>query len=293
MSTSMSKLELIAYADGELPPERAAMVERVLASNPGLRLEVEQLRRLRDAARAVFRYDAPAVSDALRDSIETMAVDIEPNQAAASVIGSRARGSRRVFALAAAIAVAAAGGAGLWLVLHETHSETGAGTLTHVATADSATAPVPATVVSAVQRRHLSCSQMEDHFFDPRFPRQIAEIQSPMREFLGHSGTIPDLRAIELAFAGAGPCAIPGGETLHVLYRGDSSGGARYVSLFIQPFKGQVHFDTTRAVVLAGPDAAHPILAWRTEELVYFLIGDDFGASRDAAALMGKTWEKQ
>ncbi|HEY0106440.1 MAG TPA: zf-HC2 domain-containing protein, partial [Rhizomicrobium sp.] len=67
----MNPAELSAYLDGELPPERTREVERLLAADPGLRAELDALRR----SDAAFR--AAAQTAAFRPPVRLPASDID------------------------------------------------------------------------------------------------------------------------------------------------------------------------------------------------------------------------
>jgi hypothetical protein len=73
------------------------------------------------------------------------------------------------------------------------------------------------------------------------------------------------LSGIDFVFAGAEPCAIDGGKTVHLLY-------VRHhdlrdpLSLFVQTDAGQLPIAPDKAYALA--DATHPMLVWKTNGLV-------------------------
>jgi anti-sigma factor RsiW len=58
MSNDQLRNDILAYADGELAPDRAAELERAMAEDPQIRQEVEQWRQLRSAAKRVLFADA-------------------------------------------------------------------------------------------------------------------------------------------------------------------------------------------------------------------------------------------
>lgn len=272
MEQTPNRIELIAYADGELPPDRAARVEAHLAGRPGLRREIEQLRALRREARQALRRAAPPAAEALRARIEALAAGtppLMPSPAAARAF-TAARGARRALA-AAAVAAMVLLAAGLWWFQRGGGPSGGAATIE----------------VAAIVAKHLTCAQLEDHFYDARFPRVLSDLPPAARTYLGGDVVTPDLSDLGLSFDGAGACRIGGGTTLHLLYV-SAAAPPRHVSLFVQPFAGQIDLAPDRAVMLAGPTEAHPVLAWRGERFVYYLVGDDVETTSRVAQRVGR-----
>jgi hypothetical protein len=133
-----------------------------------------------------------------------------------------------------------------------------------------------------VTRVHVDCSRYADHFHQPTFPREAAEMPAVLLKHLGAAAPYPDLSSVGYTFAGAGPCELPGGKTVHLLYRPSSADLADTVSVFLQPDVGQAGVEPDKVYVTSAPDAPHPVLTWRTGGLVYHLVADD-AATADAA----------
>jgi len=292
MKNPVSRQELIAFADGELSGSRAREIRTFLAGEPLLRAEVQQLRELRARAAEALRT-APS-NPQLRRRIEAMFDQAETT----GQISSRPLFTIRRLAVAAVVLISIAAGLMFWLrqsreVTEPMMAKKPMGELPTPVSGDDNLLPEPGSkgvtrnVVLAATRKHLICERMADHFYDRRFPREIANVPKVAAVYLGADVATPDLSSIGLEFSGAGGCSFPGGKTLHVLYRSKTL-STRCVSLFVQPFEHQVSFDAGALVVLAGPTAAHPMLSWRSDRLVYFLIGDDFAETRGAAEFFGQ-----
>jgi len=282
MNEPITQHELEAYADGELSGERLAAVERALAGDPELARRAADLRALRRRVGDLLR-EGHGPSASLRNAVAAMPMGAASARDVGAVRGGRGRqaGSPRhrsspfrwVTWGSAAAAVVVMG-----VVLSR-----------NVLSPPPAQPPVqvvPASLVAAVTEQHVECSAIENHFLAAGFPKVRAELGPAVRGYLEHDAAVPDLVSRGYTFAGAGPCKIPGGKTLHLLFRSNSTG--KVVSVFMQPDHGQVDIEPDRAAEAAGPGADHPMVVWRSEGVVYFLVGDSFGDVQAAAAEMGR-----
>ncbi|HRK30475.1 MAG TPA: hypothetical protein PLD59_05305 [Tepidisphaeraceae bacterium] len=291
MSRPVSKLELIAFADGELSPARAAEVEAFLSTNPSLRAEIDSLRTLRSQAARTLR--AEPQNPLLRQRVEALfdepATSQPPTAHLVLPLAKRRWWASPKLAIAAAVMISL--GVASWVILApEGESGVAQGDRGELLIEFRDGRPpdgMPASMILVAVRKHLTCQQMSDHFYDSRFPRVLAELATPAAAFLGADPSLPDLSTIGYHFAGAGGCRITGGETLHALYRSDSP-ASEGISVFVQPFKGQVSFEAGQILVLAGPTSKHQMLAWRTESLLFYVVGDELAATERTAELMGQ-----
>ncbi len=299
MSNRPSQSELIAYIDGALAPEKRAAVEKEIAANRQLRHQLRQLIKLRSTARKAVRDSTDPVPDALRARIEAM-LQVEVQKPVAKprtqvVSKPVKRNSPWIYpiwrpALVAGLAACIA--IGVWVGLPSLNDPLNPSavtlprTIARTIVQDASRAGLPAELVSVVQARHLKCVMMGNNFEDPKFSHILADVGPAVRQYLGDSVAIPDLSSINLDFAGVGPCQVDGGKTLHWLFRNPSDPKI-HVSVFVQPFSGQVAFDQNSAFVIAGPNAQFPMLVWRDDKFVYYLIGDDFGATSQTATKLG------
>jgi anti-sigma factor RsiW len=279
------KTELLRYADGELDGTRAEAVRAYLVVDAEAAREVDALRRLRAAAKRSVLARTPQLSDELRSRMEQL---IEARARPALHPRGAARAGplpprwRRAAALAVFTGLLAA--AALWLWRPGATRQTSSELLGPAKGAGGGTSHQ--TIAVAVTRKHVICSQMQDHFYDGRFPRVLAELPPVVREHLGASAPVPDLAPLGFDFAGAGACQLPGGTTLHILYRARDN-RARHVSVFAQHFTGQVEVSPKGVLLLAGPDAAHPLLCWREGTTLCFLIADDVESFVGARRVLG------
>jgi hypothetical protein len=101
-----------------------------------------------------------------------------------------------------------------------------------------------------------------------------SEVPAVASEYLGTDVALADLSGIGLRFAGAGGCLIPGGRTVHLLYRSDRDPD-RTMSLFVQAYDNQPGLEVGKVLLLHGPDAGHQLLAWRGERLAFYLVAGD------------------
>jgi hypothetical protein len=147
---------------------------------------------------------------------------------------------------------------------------------------------IPASWVTSTAQHHIECSQHANHF-GPGFPRTLSELPSSLHQYLGHDSIVPNLSKLGYQFAGAGPCTIPGGKTAHLLYRAKSGGNiTRYtVSLFIQPDTNQLSLEKGKVYYATDAIDKTPMIIWRGQGVVYYLVGEDKNQLTDAARQMG------
>lgn len=277
MTNRIDPLELQSFADGELPEPRRSEVARLLDLDAEAARQVEDLRRLRAAAGTLLK-SAPGPSEDLRRRIGALAAGTNDAPTIAAPIRARPR-PRPTRIILAGGALAALLAFGAWLAMR---------TPTPPDPRRPDPSLIPASLVQSVTQKHLGCSAMADHFLAPEFPKIERDLAPAMSKFLGRDAAPPNLESLGFVFSGAGPCRLPGGTTLHLLYR--SPDGKVAVSLFLQPDDGQLLLPQGRATVAAGPDRDHPILIWRADGLLHYLIADSFGDASRAATAMGQSF---
>lgn len=280
MKPTLSDHDLLAYADGELPEDRREAIRRALADQPHLTARVEELIALRQSARRAVHNATPEAPQSLRqklaglDATDDAPLSLHPAPAPPPAAGKSWRWRIAAPAVAAVLIAAAAG----WLYVLSINAKLG----THPP-AEPAIFTMAA-FVNDVTRKHLMCSALEDHFIDPQFPRSVKDLGQAAESFMGQPVLTPDLTSIGFEFAGAGPCNVPGGQTLHILYRSTRTG--EFISLFVQRPPWKIEVDDGHQAIGAGPDADHPMIIWRADTVMYYLVCDDFGACEQAQKLI-------
>jgi anti-sigma factor RsiW len=261
-----SEIDLMAYADGELAAAAAERVRHYIAENDVAQAKVTMHRKLREAGKRAVAKEA--VPNGLAERIQELAAQAHSGPSGRWRIG-------RAMAVAAVL-VLGLGSAAIWSMF-------GRGQGTQEVVRQSSLVPV-AWVTSAA-KVHIGCSKHPSHF-TPAFPKTLAEMPASLREFLGHDAKCPDLSKLGYQFAGCGPCMIPGGKTAHLLYR-PSSGSSACVSLFEQADRGQLAIEQGK-VYFARDDAdATPMIVWKSDGVVYYLVGEENDQLASAAGQMG------
>lgn len=252
--------KLSAFADGQLGEHESSEVLEHLAADPDAIRRVLAQRRLRQAASRSVRAATPPVPAALRARLQALQPPVVPRPPVDPTGDRLRRIGRRALVVAALAACLVLG------VL--------VGRMLGVRPA-SHDGVVPASFVLAVTRTHVDCSRYEDHSHPPEFPAEEAAVPEAIRRRLGRQAFLPDLSSTGYRFAGAGACTVPGASTVHIVFRATASGTVDSVSLFIQPDVGQAAVKPETVYRLSGAESAHPVLLWRRDGLIFYLVGDD------------------
>ena len=148
---------------------------------------------------------------------------------------------------------------------------------------------MPTKLVSLFEQRHVRCSNdIEKLHHDPNLPGQIEELPGVLGERFGGKMAELDLRGIGYQFERVGKCTVPGDVGVHLVYEPieDETSGA--ISLWITPEYGRFNIENEKIYTINGNDEAHPILMWKANGIMYYLVGDSMEASaRAAGRLMG------
>jgi hypothetical protein len=261
---------LPAYADDELDAARRAEVLTRLASDPAAARAVEGQVRLRAATARAMR-DVAGPDAELTRKVEAMAWQMPP--AAGRRGGTGGRWMPRFAGVAAAIALV---GVGVMLGRYAANPVPVGQTAPVVAAIEPAVHDplVPVSAVSFLTRQHVLCSRFPDHH-PAQWPAQVAKLEEPVRQYLGGAAAHPDLTGVGYHYVGCGPCGRPTETSVHMMYHGRNAGDV--VSLFIEPYHGQVAIAPGACYACTAAEAAHPVIVWRTNDLVFYLVGDGRG----------------
>ncbi len=264
---------LAAYADGELDEAQRTRVEQMLLERPELAEEMLHLRALRSAVGEKLRVLSPGAPLPLRENVRALF-----DQSTARPV-SETRQARRYWpiALAAGIAIFL----GIAALLRMT-GQSGA----PVSPAKNVVVVDRVRLASRIDWMHNHCSELSGHSGNRGFPHEIGSLAPVVREFIGHDAMTPDLSSLGYFFEGAAACTVPGGKTLHLLYR-TSDVPAQHVSVFAQDDQGQLDAAPDKVFVLSGDGSGHPILAFRDGVTVYYLIADNYASLRSTCDRIG------
>ncbi len=262
--------DLSAFADNELYPAAADALVRHLRDHPADAAEVRRTRDLSTAARRAVRRATPAPSDALRERVRQIAA----GAARPPVAARRRPWLPWAGRLAAAVALVLGGAvAGQW-----------AGRRASVPPA--AVDVLPVGLVAHAEQVHGTCSRLALRLHAGGYPADVAGLAAAVEQDLHGPDPYPDLRPIGFAYTGAGPCGHPLAGTAHLLYHALRPGSPAAVSVFVQANRGQYGLDPGRLYAVSDDRDPYPMLAWRTDHVVYFLLADDPQTERAAADLI-------
>jgi anti-sigma factor RsiW len=265
---------LTAFADGELDAAGRAAVLDYLAANPASAARLVDEARFRQAVARSMERATPGPSPELRQRIEKMLVGSPEVDAAPASLAIRAAQRRPIFRWAvAAMAALLFLVSGLFIGRLMPSQKTTDGQ------------PLPASLVAAITHIHVDCSRAPSLHNAP-FPKELGNLEGSLKTYLGRPKPYPDLSPIGYEYVGAGPCAKPLENTAHLLYRAVGGPVSDTVSLFVQPYIGQVNIEEGKVYWAAGKDAAHPMMVWRKDGLVLYLVGDASQPVTQAAGVM-------
>ncbi len=265
--------DLSAFADGELDAAATRHLLRHLLDDPAAVERLRAYQRLTTAARRAVAAATPPPSEALRSRLSQLAPPTVTADAARPVV------RRGPWAGPGRAAVAAS------LLL---------GGLAVGYRAARPTPPVehpaadvlPASVVAHAESIHADCSRLALGLHAGGYPADVAGLAADVEHDLGTLNPYPDLRPIGFGFRGGGPCGHPLADAAHLLYRSVRPGSLAAVSVFVQPWHGQYPLAPGRLYTVSVPQSPFPMLAWRTDRVVYFLLADNEATERSAVNLI-------
>ncbi len=81
-----------------------------------------------------------------------------------------------------------------------------------------------------------------------------------------------------------GPCGDPLPDTIHLLYKSNRPGTFAALSIFVQSYHNQYPLSLDQIYTASDARDPFPMLVWRTEKVVYFLLADDEQTEHRAAS---------
>lgn len=272
-------------ADGELTAEQSARLEAHLAAHPEDAARVAFERSLRGACARCMGGTAPA---GLRDRVQAaLAERAEPESAAPAAVHvagrisppparTRRRGTLTNRILNAAAVVVVAGLAVLFL---------------RASLSQDSTQAQAQAVARALPEQHSACAIDPDLLTgQDRFVSDLSAVPAAYRPLLGASPSIPDIEALGYRFTGAGPCAVPGGESVHLMFeaideRRPEECPRKPLSLFIQR-TDLFNMQPGQTYTVESPNDKMSIFAWASDGLVYYLVAESKGQCNEVMKAM-------
>ncbi len=274
--------DLAAFADGELDVEQNLAVLEHLAMHPEDTRRVMHQQQLRRAVATVMTEQTPATPADLRQRIESQlppqlsshAPRTTPANATQSNINTNANrpgiiatiGRWFPLAIAAMLFLSALV---MWNANPTSH--------------DNADGIVPVKQIERFASRHVTCSRALTELHNvENFPDRLEAMPDKLAELFPISSTPNlDLSALGYEFEKAGNCLIPGKDAVHMVYRAAPETGRHdSMSLWIKPYRGPDSSDHDAAIEpnriyrVADAQQAHPMFVWRTDSMIYYLVGD-------------------
>lgn len=295
-SSKECKKYLAAFADGELDVDQNLRLLEHMKMDPNATARVAHQQQLRDCVCRCMSADCPPMPDMLKQSVMQMLE--EPSVDESSDVIARIRPyqiTAYVSGIAAAIAIC------LSLLMYFNQPRVTPGfSVSEVAVENhipgfndyTATSIIPATQVERFSKRHTTCAQqisLLHHFANN--PESVEEMPKIVSELLGkQSYPCLDLSNIGYKFAGAGPCRIPSDKSAHLLYQTTNDQGQKEtISLWVAPDDGTLDLVPDKAFRIRGPESDHPIIVWRHNNLVYYIVGDTYTSMQRAYVALNGT----
>ena len=279
LEPNLSNRDLSAFADGELDATATRRLLRHLLDHPAAVDRLREYQQLSIAARRAVGGITPPPSDALRARLSQIGSP-PANDTAPPRLNVRRNpwiGLGRS-AVAASLLLG-----GIAVGYRAARPAAPIGPVARTAEV------LPASVVARAEQVHAECSRLAMRLHAGGYPADVAGLAASVERDLGSTNPYPDLRPIGFRFRGAGPCGHPLADTAHLLYRSDRPESDAAVSVFVQPWHDQYPLAAGRLYTVSVAQTPFPMLAWRTDRVVYFLLADDQATERAAVALIRAT----
>lgn len=287
MNSKECKKYLAAFADGELDVDQNLRLLEYMKMDPNATARVTHQQQLRDSVCRCMSADCSSMPDALKQSVIQMFESPTQESVDENAVIARIP-PYQVTAWLSSIAALVAITLSLMLYLNQPHTNPSFAN-SPVAAAQhmpgfniyAAASMLPTAQVNRFVNQHVSCAEQISrlmHFANN--PTSIEEVPKVVSDHLGmQSYPCLDLSSIGYKFAGVGPCHIPGNKAAHLIYKSTNPQAAAYndtISLWIAPDDGSLNLAPNKVFRIRGPESDHPLITWRHNNLIYYMVGDSY-----------------
>ncbi len=143
-------------------------------------------------------------------------------------------------------------------------------------------------------RRHSTCSSdLGKLVSNIPSPTNIAALPGTIDDYFGDTaGQIDsalDLSVLGYTYEQVGTCSVPGRRSVHVVYKAaPDSGRTGSISLWIKPDTGKAPI-TPGVLHTAETPSGNPVLLWKRDGRVYYLVGDARDDAQQAAQMLASS----
>jgi hypothetical protein len=284
-SSNECKKYLAAFADGELDVDQNLRLLEHMKMDPNATARVTHQQQLRDCVCRCMGSDCPPMPDTLKQSVLQMFETPSQDSIEQDAIIARIR-PYQITAWLSSIAALIAICLSLFLYFNQPvntsqFADSPLATAQHIPGFNdyAAASILPVSKVEQFSNRHTSCAEQLSrlHSFANN-PTNIEEMPKVVSDHLGmQSYACLDLSSIGYEFARAGPCIIPGGKSAHLIYKAmPKTGRDDTISIWITPDDGTLDLAPDTVFRVRGPESEHPIITWRHNNLIYYIVGNSY-----------------
>jgi hypothetical protein len=278
MDKRPKQLDLMAYADDELDGDAKVELLRQLADRPDDARALVHQQQLRTAVAKAITGSTPAMPADLRSRIEALAGQAPADVDTSPIARLGFVGRWMPAAVAAALLIGAVIVLNVMMRLDQPGTRPGQVAVTNGP--PTALHPIDMHLVAdeTLDRfagRHERCTTTPGTLLQADWPDDLERLPDALSEYLGAptSGVL-DLSAMGYQFAGAGPCHVPDDKSAHLIYHRIVDGQRESISLWICPDDQRYDVPQQQIYRVTDPDAAHPVLLWRSNGAIYYLVAD-------------------
>jgi anti-sigma factor RsiW len=278
MDKRPKQLDLMAFADDELDGDAKVELLRQLVEHPDDARALVHQQQLRSAVEKAMTASTPAMPAELRSRIEAMVepAAVETDTSPIARLGFVGRWMPAAVAAVLLLGAVVVLNVMMRLDQPSTRPDQIAGTnLPPTALHPIDLHLVGDETLSRFAGRHERCTTTPGTLMEADWPDNLERLPAALSEYLGAptSGVL-DLSALGYQFAGAGPCRVPGDKSAHLIYHRITDGERESISLWICPDDQRYDVPEQQMYRVTDPDAAHPVLLWRSNGTIYYLVAD-------------------